>query len=244
MDHFGVEKAHVVGYSMGGLVAQQLAHNAPDRVQRMVLIATTAGRGSFRGSFVTMLNILAPVRYLSPRMYAKTAGSLVGGRARHDKAWVAAQGELRLQHRPPWRGYLNQLFSIMWWSGFSILGSIRNDVLVLAGDDDPINPVVNAMMLTHMLPNGRLVVMRGEGHLMTMDPESGTHALIREFMGAPDLNATRVWQEASTVDVDELETVVARATGVMRLTVDAMIRRRWLRRKALPTPPHAMRSGA
>ena len=244
MDHYGVKRAHVIGYSMGGLVAQQLAHDAPERVQRMVLLASTAGRGSFRGSILATINMLAPVRYLSPRIYDMTAGSLVGGRARHDTAWVADQGLLRRKHPPTWRGYLSQLRSILRWSGFPILGEVSHEVLVLAGDDDPIIPVVNAMMLTHMLPNGRLLVIRGEGHMMMMDPDSRTHPAIREFLSATDLDTTQIWQDASAVDADELKSALAGAGVVLPWSVDARIRRRWLRKNARPGTAHTVRAEA
>jgi pimeloyl-ACP methyl ester carboxylesterase len=230
MDHFGVKRAHVIGYSMGGIVAQQLAHDAPERVQRMVLLATTPGRGSFHGNARAMMNLFTPVRYLSPRLYAKTIGSLVGGRARRDAAFVAEQGLVRLKHPPTWRGYLWQLFSIMRWSAFPILRKVPQEVLVLAGDDDPLVPVVNAMMLTHMLPNGRLRVIHDEGHLMAMDPNSLIHPAIREFLTAESLGAAQVWQSASKVDAKEIKIALAKAEGLpLAWAADTRLRRRWLR---------------
>lgn len=233
MDHFGVERAHVLGYSMGGIVAQQLASDAPERVERLILLATTPGRGSFRGDIRAMINMLTPARYLSPTLYASTIGSMVGGRARHDTAWVADQGILRLRHSPKWRGYLWQLASVIRWSGFPILPNIEHEVLVLAGDDDPLIPVVNAMMLTYALQNGRLLVVRTEGHLMMMDPESRIHPAIREFFSAGDLRETRVWHHADRVDRNELQIALAGAR-ILELPwgVDALMRRRWLRRYA------------
>lgn len=245
MDRFGVDKAHVVGYSMGGLVAQQLAHDAPDRIGRIVLLATSAGRGSFGGDIRATINILTPARYLSARIYAMTIGSLVGGRARHDTEWVAEQGLLRLQQSPSWRGYIYQLCSVMCWSGFPILRKVRSEVLVLAGDDDPLVPVINAMILTHLLPNGRLVVMRDEGHLMMMDPESRIHPAIREFLGVTHLDASEVWKTAAEIDTAELEIALA---GVWTLGLpwgtDARLRRQWLRAAADPADAGAARAEA
>ena len=229
MDHFGVKRAHVIGYSMGGIVAQQLVHDAPRRVQRLVLVATSPGRGSFLGAALALINISTPMRYISARLYALTIGSLVGGRARHDSLWIADQGLLRLKHPPTWRGYLRQLQSIARWSGFPILGKISHDVLVIAGDDDPLVPVVNTMMLTHMLRKGRLLLLRNEGHLMAMDSESRLHPAIREFLGARDLKKAQVWHCATPVDVKELKIALA-GVGLQALpwSPGAGVRRRWL----------------
>ena len=230
MDRFGVEQADVLGYSMGGIVSQQLAYDHPDRVRRVVLLATTPGRGAFSGDPKAMLNIISPVRYLSPALYAKTIGTLVGGRARHDAAWVAEQGLLRLKYAPTWRGYFNQLASMSRWSALAILPRIEHDVLVVAGDDDPLVPVVNAMLLTHLLPNARLLLARNEGHLMMMDADSRTHARMHEFLAADDLTATRVWDVAQPVGAGELRIALAGASALaLPWGRDARMRRKHLR---------------
>lgn len=230
MDQFGLERADVLGYSMGGIVAQQLAADAPERVRRLVLAATTPGVGAMQGDLRALLNIITPVRYLSPQLYAKTIGSLAGGRARRDHAWIAQQGALRLRHAPTWRGYLGQLASIASWSGLPFHERIEQPVLVLAGDDDPLTPVVNGMMLAYRLPHGRLIVLRDEGHLMLLDAESECHAAIRGFLGPDDLDASETWQGAVEVDAQELRIALA-ATGIQIppwSIANAVMRRRWL----------------
>jgi len=163
LDRFGIDRADVLGYSMGGIVAQQLAADAPERIRRLVLVSTSPGLGSLHGDLKAMLNIMTPLRYLSPQVYARTIGSMAGGRARHDGAWIAQQGALRLEHAPSMRGYMGQLISLTGWSSLPRLREIELPVLVLAGDDDPLTPVVNGMLVAHMLPQGRLIVLEDEG---------------------------------------------------------------------------------
>jgi pimeloyl-ACP methyl ester carboxylesterase len=234
MDRFGVERADVVGYSMGGIVAQQLAADAPDRVRRLALVATSPGLGAVHGDVRALLNIATPARYMSPRLYAKTIGSLAGGRARHDTAWVAEQGALRLRHAPPLLGYLGQIASLTFWSGLPFLAQIQHPALVVAGDDDPLTPVANGMLLAHMLPNGRLRVVSGEGHLMLMDADSAALPAIREFLSAPRLDQARVWREASQVDAQELGIGIANAGWQIPSwsAVAALMRRNWVGRGA------------
>jgi poly(3-hydroxyoctanoate) depolymerase len=230
MDHFGLEQPDVLGYSMGGIVCQQLAADAPERVRRVVLVATTPGLGQMQGPMVATINIMTPMRYISRHAYVRTIGSLVGGRARHDKAWIAAQGALRLEHAPSWRGYAGQLMSMSRWSGLPILPGIEQPVLVVTGDDDPLTPVVNGMMITHMLPNGRLLVCPGEGHLMVMDEDSIAQPAIKEFLGAESVEKTKAWKRAVSVDADELRIALFAAPMQMPpLSIfNANMRRRWL----------------
>jgi pimeloyl-ACP methyl ester carboxylesterase len=232
MDRFGVERADVVGYSMGGIVAQQLAADAPHRVRRLVLVATSPGLGAVHGDLRALLNIMTPARYLSPQLYAKTIGSLAGGRARHDAAWVAEQGALRLRHAPPLLGYIGQLASLILWSGLPFLARVQHPALVVAGDDDPLTPVANGMLLAHMLPNGRLLVLRGEGHLMLMDADSAVLPAIREFISAPRLDRARVWRDASVVDAQALGIGMASVGWQIPSwsVVAGLMRRSWVRK--------------
>jgi poly(3-hydroxyoctanoate) depolymerase len=236
LDAFKIEQADVIGYSMGGIIAQQLAADAPERVRRLLLVATSPGLGAAHGDLRALLNILTPLRYVTPQLYARTIGTLAGGRARHDKAWVAEQGALRLKHAPSWRGYLGQLVSLTGWSALPFLHRIEHPVLVVAGGDDPLTPVVNGMLLAHLLPNGRLLVLDGEGHLMLMDRASGVQPAIREFLRAPTLEEAAVWQTAARIDWRELEIGMA-ATNWQLPTwsiVSRVMRHRWVDRPARP----------
>ena len=231
MDRFGIDQADVLGYSMGGVVAQQLAADAPERIRRLVLVATTPGVGAVQGDLKAMLNIMTPIRYASPSLYVKTIGSLTGGRSRRDPAWIAEQGALRLKHRPSLRGYLGQMASMAPWSSLPILPRITHETLVVAGDDDPLTPLVNGMMLAHLLPNGRLLVVPGEGHLMPLDPSSASHQPILEFLTASELEGTSVWNEAGTVSAADLGAALDQVgTQLPPWSIaNACMRRRWLR---------------
>lgn len=222
--------ADVLGYSMGGIVAQQLAADLPGRVRRLVLVATTPGMGGVQADPRAFLNIVTPARYLSPRLWTQTIGSLTGGRARYDTEWVAQQPRLRFRHAPTWRGYLGQLDSMAGWSGLPLLPRISHPTLVVTGDDDPLAPVANGMMIAHLLPRGRLVVLAGEGHLLVMDPESGCHPAIREFLAAGRPEQAEAWARAPAVTAAELSAALARQRWQLPplSILDALARRRWL----------------
>jgi pimeloyl-ACP methyl ester carboxylesterase len=215
---------------MGGIVAQQLAADAPDRVRRLLLVATTPGLGGVSGDMLSMLNIAAPVRYLSSRLYAKTIGGLAGGRARHDREWVEEISRSRVAHAPSLRGYTNQMLSLSTWSGFPLLEGIDRPTLVIAGDDDPLAPVANSLLLAHLLPRGRLLVVPGEGHLMLTDPDSAVHAPIRSFLGAPSLAREPVWRHATIVEDWAVRDALATTKRQVQPwgVIGGRVRRKWL----------------
>lgn len=230
MDRFGLAQADVLGYSMGGMVAQQLAADAPDRIRRLVLVATTPGVGSVHPSLLPMLNIVTPVRYSSRQLWSTTIGSLVGGRARYDKEWLKQQAALRFEHRPTWRGYLGQMRSMSGWSSLPVLSRITCPTLVVTGDDDPLTPLANSAMMTHGLPNARLVVLAGEGHLVVMDPESRGHEAIRDFLDAETASDSLVWKAGTIVDAEQVRSELAAAGRQLPPLsyANERARRRWL----------------
>ncbi len=232
LDSVGVEQADVLGYSMGGIVAQELAAGTPERVRRVVLAGTTCGLGSIPGEPVAMLHLLVPARHLSPRIYARTFGGLVGGPARVDRTIVADLQALRL--RVSIRGYLGQMMSLSRWSGLPLLPRIPHPTLVVSGDDDPLSPVANALLLTRLLPQARLLMAPGEGHLLFLSPTSPVLQPIREFLAVESLHAAPVWQDALVVTADDLRAAMPkmRAQAQPWGVIGAVLRRRWLRTPA------------
>jgi pimeloyl-ACP methyl ester carboxylesterase len=230
LDAVGVERADVIGYSMGGIVAQQLATDAPDRVRRIVLAGTTCGLGAVPGAPMAMLHLLVPARYLSSSIYARTIGGIVGGRARHDRACVAELVAIRMRHVSI-RGYLGQMLSLSRWSGLPLLPRILHPTLVVSGDDDPLAPLVNAMLLVRLLPQARMLLAAGEGHLLFMHGDSPVLGPIREFLAAESLDEAPVWSTGLTVTDDELRSAIppVRAQAQPWGAIGALLRRHWLR---------------
>jgi fatty-acyl-CoA synthase len=229
LDEFEIERADVLGYSMGGMITQQLAYDAPERLRRVVLVATSPGIGGTVGDLRALVNVATPARYFSARLYRMTIGSMAGGRARTDSMWVAAQGALRLRRAPSVRGYLSQLVSLTGWSSLPLLGSIEHPVLVVAGDDDPLTPLANSMLIAHMTPNGRLLVIPDEGHLMLLDEDSRALGAIRDYLEAPTLDRSATWRSATVVDDARVRTALSDA-GLQPQpwgAVSAFKRRRW-----------------
>jgi poly(3-hydroxyoctanoate) depolymerase len=78
------ETVDVFGVSLGGVVAQQLAHQAPRRVRRLVLAATGPGLGGVPGSPRVLWVLATPRRYYQPDYYRRVAADIYGGTARRD----------------------------------------------------------------------------------------------------------------------------------------------------------------
>jgi poly(3-hydroxyalkanoate) depolymerase len=185
LDALGYERVDVLGVSFGGILAQQLAHQAPHRVRRLVLAATAAGvpfLGGIPGSPRALLALATPRRYQSPAYYRQVAGALYGGQARRDPDALLHGSIARFSEAPSLRGYLDQLFAISFWTGLPWLWRLRQPTLVLVGDDDPIVPVINGRILTRVIPHARLEIIQGGGHLFLLEQPTEISALVAEFL--------------------------------------------------------------
>jgi pimeloyl-ACP methyl ester carboxylesterase len=93
----------------------------------------------------------------------------------------------RFIERPsPW-GYVAQLYAISGWTSLPWLWTLRQPTLVLAGDEDPIVPLVSGRILARCIPDARLHVVRGGGHLFLLERPAEIAQLVADFRGTPQL---------------------------------------------------------
>jgi pimeloyl-ACP methyl ester carboxylesterase len=180
----GRPRAHVLGYSLGGLVAQELAYRHPRCVDRLVLCATTPGLFSVPPRPLAAALMLTPVRYYDSQAARTIVPRIAGGRVSRDGETLNAHIPLRLAHGPSWSGYLHQLYAASGFTSHAWIRRICQRTLVLIGDDDPVVHVLNARYLARAIPDASLHVMQGAGHLLLVDEPRASGELIRDFLAA------------------------------------------------------------
>jgi pimeloyl-ACP methyl ester carboxylesterase len=202
LDELGYAQADVLGFSHGGLVAQELARLVPERVRRLALVSTACGWGSRLGEPAALSVLATPLRYYSRSFGARTS-QFFGDR---DRAVDAMLREARLGSPPSPLGYAYQLLAAMTWSSLPWLATLPQPTLVIAGDDDRVTVPANGVQLARLIKSSRLHVLPGEGHLALFDPASGAQPLLADFFSAPDLATATSWESGLHVgdDVDSL----------------------------------------
>jgi poly(3-hydroxyalkanoate) depolymerase len=190
LDELGHDRFDVLGISWGGALAQQLAFQNPRRCRRLVLAATATGSLMVPARPGVLLRMVTPRRYRDPQYLREIAGEIYGGRlrTRPDLAepLIASHGRMTSG-----RGYLLQLAASAGWTSLPWLRLIRQPALVLAGDDDPIVPLVNARIMARLLPSARLHVYP-DGHLGLILCADELAPVIASFLadgGRPTLSA-------------------------------------------------------
>jgi pimeloyl-ACP methyl ester carboxylesterase len=182
MRTLGLQQADVLGYSWGGLLAQQLAAQHPRAVRKLVLACTGPGVVCVPAHPRVAARLLTPRRYYSPSYFTEIAADTYGGRFRRDSRLAASEIARRMDHPPSWPGYLFQLIAASTFSTFAIAPLIRSPVLVFGGDDDPIVNTNNQRILHRMLDRSELRIINGAGHLVLIDSPEQSATIIELFL--------------------------------------------------------------
>ena len=186
LDTLGYGQVDVAGVSWGGALAQQFTRQYPRRVRRLILAATTAGMVMVPAKFKVLRNMITPRRYISKNFMRKVAGTIYGGRVRRDPEMI---NEMTSRIIPPrTRGYIYQLLAGLGWTSFHWLHTIDQPTMLLAGDDDPLVRPVNARLMSLLIPNCRLEIIPGGGHLFLLHNAKAVTPIIRDFLDKPTVN--------------------------------------------------------
>jgi pimeloyl-ACP methyl ester carboxylesterase len=182
MDALGLPRADVLGYSFGGVVAMELAHRFPDRVNRLILVSTAPGTPGAVPHPAVLGLMLSPLRYYDRRAAELIIPLIAGGRTALDRRQMRLDLANRLVHPPRLRGYVYQLLAISTFTSWPWLQRVRLRTLIVHGRDDPVSPALNARLMTATMPNARLHMVDGGGHLMLLDEPTRVAPVIVDFL--------------------------------------------------------------
>lgn len=187
LDAAGLPAAHIVGASMGGMIAQELALRYPTRVLSLMLACTSHGgflarwpkfRHAPVGSKWLRANRADRERSLRQLLYAEGT------------SLERIEEDLRVRCGCAWtyRGFLNQFIGILRWTSYRRLPRIRIPTMVIHGEEDRLIPIRNGKVLAARIPGARFHPIPHAGHiLMTDQPEASTGAMLA-FLAEQSVN--------------------------------------------------------
>lgn len=197
LDYLGVARADVFGMSMGGMIAQELALTAPERVRRLVLGCTHAGiahaaapPGAASRAFALQTEDWAlRMRTLAPFAFAEGVDPMLLREFTTKKsADVQDPG-----------GYAAQIQAVLAHDTAERLHEIRAPTLVLTGDEDRIIPGESSRLLAKLIPDAALSVIAGTGHLFFLERPDMTLEILSEFLSSGGLRSRLDAQSERTV---------------------------------------------
>jgi 3-oxoadipate enol-lactonase len=179
LDEAGVERAHVVGTSLGGMVAQELAHAEPDRVDRIVLACTTPGGAEAYPMPEQTIELLQKAVRL-PEDDALRAFVVNALEPDPRPELVERILEHRRANRQDPLAWAAQAAAAMSFDRHREASSLAASTLVQQGDGDVVVDPRNAELLVELIPDARLELYAGCGHLFFwQEPER----FVRELEG-------------------------------------------------------------
>jgi pimeloyl-ACP methyl ester carboxylesterase len=197
LDRLGIERAHLVGNSMGGRIAIEAGLRAPERVQRLALLAPAVAFRKLR-HFVPLVRLLRPELGAVPIFFPRatvlsTLRLLFADCKRLPAAWYEAAADefLRIAATPRGRICLfsaaRQIYLDDPWGerGFwPRLARLERPALFVWGDRDLLVPVKFCRHVSRALPNAECVILPDCGHVPQFEHPQRTHALVRRFFGS------------------------------------------------------------
>jgi poly(3-hydroxyoctanoate) depolymerase len=147
-------------------------------VRRLVLASTSFGGFAMPGSPEALWHFIHPHSY-HPERLEQVAGPMFGGRMRTEPGFVRT---MHIRRPTNTLAALYRMVPLFGWTSLPWLCAIRPPTLILAGDGDPVTPLVNHQVMATLMPNARLHVMHGGGHLVLLDTAAEVGPVIASFL--------------------------------------------------------------
>ncbi|MCW4030767.1 MAG: alpha/beta hydrolase [Candidatus Bathyarchaeota archaeon] len=177
MDTIGITKAHVLGLSLGGMIAQELVLNYPEKVEKLVLCSTHCG-GSRRinPSMKTtpkVQKVTANIAGLSPEDVVRNSVRFLftGEFIRNNLGYIEDHIKRRLSAPASKKGLMGQQKAAMSFSSCERLHMINVPTLILHGRKDIGIPPENGLVLAEAIPNAKLVFLENSAHYLAEDAD-------------------------------------------------------------------------
>jgi 3-oxoadipate enol-lactonase len=184
LDAEGLERAHVLGVSLGGYISQEFALSYPDRVDKLVLCSTSPGGPNQHpmpaagveayGRFPTM------EREAGLRLMVENS---LGARAVRERPELVDEVYIyRLECAPPLEVWRAQLDAALAFDSFERLPDIAAPTLVLHGTADTVIDARNGELLAERIPEARLHLVPGRGHLLVWEEPDLVAPVVHDFL--------------------------------------------------------------
>jgi 3-oxoadipate enol-lactonase len=184
LDHAGIERTHVYGISMGGMIAQRFAVKFPDRVRSLILGCTTPGGIYQIQPSVKAVQVLLRHAFGTPEELARAMIPIL-----YSEEFVQSHPDLieqdvqqALAIPTPTHGFLRQLEACLNHDSYHDLPTIQAPTLILHGEKDILLPYGNAQILAEQIPHSRLLAFPNAGHMYLTEVDEAADQAVMDFL--------------------------------------------------------------
>jgi 3-oxoadipate enol-lactonase len=179
LDEAGIERAHVLGASLGGMIAQEVASGSPERVDKLVLCCTTPGGPTTVPMPDVTVQLFAEAPTLAPDVALRRFVVNALGSDPPDEL-VEELYRRRVANPPDPAGWQSQAAAGLTFQGVD--APIGAPTLVLTGTEDNVVDPRNADVVASRIPGARVERFSGAGHLFFWEQPDACVRIISEFL--------------------------------------------------------------
>ncbi len=184
MDSLGISKAHILGISMGGFIAQELAINYPDKVDGLILGCTSCG-----GSKAVMMSEERIERFkanegLTPEQILRKDMDLYFSERfiRQHPERIEEFVNISLRYYQPADAFFRQFNACLKHDTVDRASEISSPTLIMTGDDDLLVPSENSLILKQLIPKADLELFAGCRHCFFMEECAAFNSSVVRFL--------------------------------------------------------------
>jgi pimeloyl-ACP methyl ester carboxylesterase len=188
LDHLEIARANVLGYSMGGAIAQEFARQFSDRISGLVLCATTCGGPRATYAPPSVVRVMRELDGLKPEEIALQIWKVTysPGYLENNRALAEDQMRREIAAPTPLHAADLQFQAFAEFDCSKALPTIQAPTLVLTGDLDQLVSSQNSKLIASLIPGANLIILPGCGHRMMWEATDKCVGFITEFLANSD----------------------------------------------------------
>lgn len=187
IEELGFNRVNVLGISMGGYIAQRLAANWPELVNKLVLVSTHAGGREYLAETGDLWEEILDVEGLSTReIYRKGYRYSVTEEFFSKNDEIEKLVDMRVEDAQPQPAYQRQFQAASEFDMTDRLGEIKSYTLILSGAEDRVVPTKFGKQLESGIPSAQLEIVDGAAHLIPLETPEEFNSMVIDFVSGND----------------------------------------------------------
>ena len=185
LDALGIERAHVFGISMGGMIAQEFTLRYPQRVKTLTLGCTSCGgQNTVMSKDADVVNMLGNIASVDVQEAAliMTKVAVTPWFLQKRMNVLIELNQLSVQYPTPKHAMVRQMEAILGHDTYERLPQITAPTLVITGKQDGLVPPENSVTLSQRIPNADLAILANASHLFNIELPGATVDTVKEFI--------------------------------------------------------------
>lgn len=185
LDKLIIQKAHVVGLSNGGMIAQHLALNHPDRIGALVLVDTCSYIDTLLESIIKVWIKSTQIGGSDLRYDLSIPYLFSEDFIRNNNESIVAMKQLSVETNPP-HAIINLANACLGHNVNDRLSEIKSPTLIIVGDEDILIPLKYSKILQEKIKYSKLVIIKECGHVPTIEKPNVFNSIVLEFLKDKD----------------------------------------------------------